>query len=116
MERKKTKWLFVILLSVCVFLAGCGDGIKEETKQKVMEKTDEALELYADLEKMVNENHLEVKQAFTDMKKQLTEMSARVKEQIEKTTEEDGKKAEEELDRMIKNLRSVKERVEQSLQ
>ena len=50
------------------------------------------------------------------MKKQLTEMSARVKEQIEKTTEEDGKKAEEELDRMIKNLRSVKERVEQSLQ
>lgn len=109
----------VFLLSIClcfVFLTGCGDGIKEDTKQTVMEKTDEALSLYADLEKLVKDNDLEVEQAFTDMKEQLTNMSESVRKQIEDTTEEDGQKAAEELDKMIANLKAVKEKVEQSLE
>lgn len=109
----------VFVLSICLcfaFLTGCGDGITDDTKQLVMEKTDEALALYSDLEKLVNDNELEVEQAFTDMKKQLTDMSESVKNQIEDTTEEDGQNAAKELEKMIANLKAVKEKVEQSLE
>ncbi len=115
---KRFHWS-VFVLSICLCfscLTGCGDGIKEDTKQLVMEKTDEALSLYADLEKLVKDNGLEVEQAFTDMKKQLTDMSERVRKQVADTTEEDGKKAADELDKMIANLKAVKEKVEQSLE
>lgn len=109
----------VFLLSICLCigcLTGCGDSIKDDTKQMVMEKTDEALSLYTDLEKLVKDNGLEVEQAFTDMKKQLTDMSENVRKKVADTTEEDGQKAVEELDKMIANLKAVKEKVEQSLE
>lgn len=106
------------LLSMCVcccLLAACGDGIQGETRDLVIEKTDEALALYAELEDTVEENDLEVKKAFTDMKKQLEEMSRKVKAQVDGTTEDDGQNAAEELEKIIANLNMVKEKIEQML-
>ena len=118
MKRCKSYRCLVFMLFVCLcmgILTGCGDGVTEETKQTVIEKTDQALTLYADLEKLVHEHELEVDKSFTDMKQQLTDMSAKVKQQIAETTEEDGKKAVEELQKIITNLQGVKEKVEKSL-
>ncbi len=115
--RRRRGMALLLAVSLCAaVLAGCGDGITEETKQLVTKKTDEAMSLYADLEKLVQENELEVEQAFTDMKQQLTDMSEKVKSQVGETTEEDGKKAVEALDKMIENLKAVKDKVEKSLE
>ena len=53
-----------------LFLNGCGksDAITAETKAKVESQTDKALELYADIEKVVEANHLEADKEFTDEK------------------------------------------------
>ena len=79
------------------------------------DKTNQALELYADIEKTVEENQLTAEQEFIDMKTKLTQMSAQIQERVEDTTEEDGKLALEQLDKIIANLQSVKKNVEESL-
>ncbi len=80
-----------------------------------MAKTDTALQLYADIEKMVQENALTADANFTSMKTRLTEMSARVKEKIADTTEEDGQMTITELDAMIQNLTEVKNQVQKKI-
>ena len=70
-------------------LTGCGDGIKKGTSESVITKTDTALQLYADIEKMVQDHALMADENFTAMKSKLTEMSARIKEKIADMTEED---------------------------
>ena len=97
-------------------LAGCGDGIKKETSDIVKQKTDTALQLYGDIEKMVQENALVADESFTAMKTKLTEMSGKVKEKIAETTEEDGQPVTTELDAMIKNLTEVKEKVQKKIE
>ena len=76
-----------------LFLNGCGksDAITAETKAKVESQTDKALELYADIEKVVEANHLEADKEFTDMKKQLTDMATEVKGKLAQAKEEDAK-------------------------
>lgn len=107
---------FLLAICFCVsVLTACGDGIREETKQAVLEKTDEAMQLYADLESLVAEHGLEVDASFRNMKTQLSEMSEKIKQQIDDTTEEDGKKASDELKKIIENLQEVKDNVERSL-
>ena len=80
-----------------------------------MAKTDTALQLYADIEKMVQENALTADANFTSMKTRLTEMSDRVKEKIADTTEEDGQMTITELDAMIQNLTEVKNQVQKKI-
>ena len=96
-------------------LTGCGDGIKKETSDTVITKTDTALQLYADIEKMVQDNSLMADENFTAMKSKLTEMSAKIKEQIADTTEEDGQMTLKELDAMIQNLTEVKGQVQKKI-
>ena len=117
-KRMLKKGIWAVLLMVCLtagLMAGCGDGIKEETVTAVKDKTGQALQLYADIERLVEENELIAQQEFTDMKKQLTEMSAKVSAQVGDTTEEDGQLAIQELDRIIQDLQQVKANVEQSV-
>lgn len=113
---KKIAAAMVVLCLILGTLTGCGDGIKEETAAAVKEKTSQALELYADIEKTVKEHELTADKAFTDMKEQLTGMSAKVNAEVEKTTEEDGQQTMKELDRIIQNLQEVKEKVEKSIE
>lgn len=96
-------------------LTACGTGIKKETSDTVIQKTDSALQLYADIEKMVEDNALVADETFTAMKTKLTEMSASIKERIADTTEEDGQNVISELDAMIKNLTQVKEQVQKKI-
>lgn len=106
--------LFALVFS-CMTLTGCGDGITDETKKMVTDKTNQALELYADIERTVEEHKLTASREFIDMKEKLTKMSVQIKEQVENTTEEDGKLAVSELDKIIANLQSVKKNVEEGL-
>ena len=86
----------------------------EETEKDIAdvkdseEKTDKALELYADIEKVVEANHLEADKEFTDMKKQLTDMATEVKGKLAQAKEEDAKLALQEIDGIIDNLTKVK--------
>lgn len=96
-------------------LTGCGDGIKKGTSESVITKTDTALQLYADIEKMVQDHALMADENFTAMKSKLTEMSARIKEKIADTTEEDGQMTLTELDAMIQNLTEVKNQVQKKI-
>ena len=118
MKRENCKKLLCMILAagLCLgLLTGCGDGIRKETTEAVMAKTDTALQLYADIEKMVQENALTADANFTSMKTRLTEMSARVKEKIADTTEEDGQMTLTELDAMIQNLTEVKNQVQKKI-
>ncbi len=117
MKRKNRKKLLCMILAagLCLGLTGCGDGIRKETTEAVMTKTDTALQLYADIEKMVQDNALMADANFTSMKTRLTEMSAKVKENIAGTTEEDGQMTINELDAMIQNLTEVKNQVQKKI-
>ena len=107
---------FMAAAGLCLgLLTGCGDGIKKETSESVITKTDTALQLYADIEKMVQDNALVADENFTAMKSKLTDMSARIKEKIADTTEEDGQMTLTELDAMIQNLTEVKEQVQKKI-
>ncbi len=59
MSGKLKKVICMMCISM-LFLNGCGksDAITAETKAKVESQTDKALELYADIEKVVEANHL----------------------------------------------------------
>lgn len=116
-KRIKTYLCMMAVAVLCLgLLAGCGDGIKKETSDIVKQKTDTALQLYGDIEKMVQENALVADESFTAMKTKLTEMSGKVKEKIAETTEEDGQLVITELDAMIKNLTEVKEKVQKKIE
>lgn len=107
---------FMAVAGLCLgLLTGCGDGIKKETSDSVITKTDTALQLYADIEKMVQDNALMADENFTAMKSKLTDMSARIKEKIADTTEEDGQMTLTELDAMIQNLTEVKNQVQKKI-
>jgi hypothetical protein len=114
-KRKGLIALFMAAVLCIGVLTGCGDGIKEETVATVNDKTSQALELYGDIEKMVEENSLQADQSFVDMKSQLTEMSAKVQAGIKEATEEDGQATIQELDRILENLQEVKDSVSASL-
>ncbi|MCH5252377.1 MAG: hypothetical protein J1F22_05330 [Lachnospiraceae bacterium] len=114
---KVKKLAFLFILCLCVgTLSGCGDGIKKDTQNLVTEKTNQALQLYSDIEKQVKEHQLQADKAFIDMKKQLTDMSEKIKTGISETTEEDGQLASQELDKIIENLQNVKEKVQKSIE
>lgn len=113
--KKKTIAIVTILCFSAALLIGCGDGITEETMATVNAKTDQTLQLYAEIEKMVIDNGLVADQTFLDMKMQLTEMSGKIKAEIETTTEEDGQQTIKELDRILANLQDVKANVESVL-
>ncbi|MCH5265338.1 MAG: hypothetical protein J1F02_05520 [Lachnospiraceae bacterium] len=123
MERRQVRTIKIrrmgcslcLILGVLMVLAACGNGIKEETRDAVNEKVDQALQLYTDIEKIVQENHLTADKVFTDMKTQLADMSEKIKTGIEETTEEDGQATIQELDMMIQNLQSVKESLERDV-
>lgn len=118
MTVKMKKLMCIMIVSVlCMgILTGCGDsGITEETSSLVTEKTDTALALYADIEKLVQENSLTADESFTGMKAKLTDMSTSIKEKIAETTEEDGKQAITELDAIIRNLTEVKDNVQKMI-
>lgn len=119
MKKSRIKYCIYSLL-LClgmVMLSGCGksDAIQKETSRIVREKANEALALYADIEKLVKDNGLQTESSFSDMKRQLTDMSAVIQKQSEETTEEDGQSAIVELDKIIDNLQTVKESVEESI-
>ncbi len=112
---KKTAARLLLISLLAVSLTACGDGIREETSREVTEKTDQALQLYSDLEKLVSDYSLQTDASFTDMKKQLTDMSVEVKTSIEDATETDGQQTLKELDEIIQNLENVKKKVEDSV-
>lgn len=89
--------------------------LRQETKAKVESQTDKALELYADIEKVVEANHLEADKEFTDMKKQLTDMATEVKGKLAQAKEEDAKLALQEIDGIIDNLTKVKNYVDKTV-
>ena len=116
MAKAKKALCIMAAAGLCLgLLTGCGDGIKKETSETVITKTDTALQLYADIEKMVQDNALMADENFTAMKSKLTEMSAKIKEQIPDTTEEDGQMTLKELDAMIQNLTEVKDQVQKKI-
>lgn len=116
-KSMRTFLCVAVMAGLCLgMLTGCGDGIKKETSDIVKQKTDTALQLYGDIEKMVQDNALVADETFTAMKSKLTEMSNRVKEKIADTTEEDGQLAISELDAMIKNLTEVKGQVQKKIE
>lgn len=116
MAKAKKALCIMAAAGLCLgLLTGCGDGIKKETSETVITKTDTALQLYADIEKMVQDNALMADENFTAMKSKLTEMSAKIKEQISDTTEEDGQMTLKELDAMIQNLTEVKDQVQKKI-
>ncbi len=112
--QRTAAWLFIICL-FAVSLTACGDDIREETSQEVEEKTNQALQLYSDLEKLVSDHNLQTDASFTDMKKKLTDMSVAVKTSIQDATETDGQQTLKELDEIIRNLENVKKKVEDSV-
>ncbi len=112
--QRTAVWLFIICL-LAVSLTACGDDIREETSQEVEEKTNQALQLYSDLEKLVSDHNLQTDASFTDMKKKLTDMSVAVKTSIQDATETDGQQTLKELDEIIRNLENVKKKVEDSV-
>lgn len=112
---KRAGSLFALAgLCICL-LTGCGDGITDETADAVTRKTNQALEMYSNIEKLVKDNNLKVEKEFTDMKEQLTTMSTQVKSGLADTTEEDGQQALQGLDKIIANLESVKGNLEKSI-
>lgn len=112
---KGWKRIFVLLL-VCLSLAGCRtDGITQETKKAVVDKAEDVMKLYSDVEKVIQENSIEVDQSFKDMKQQLTKMQKNVKEKIDEAEEEDGKQALEELEKIRNNLNEAKRSVEKHI-
>lgn len=116
MAKVKKAMCIMAAAGLCLgLLTGCGDGIKKETSETVITKTDTALQLYADIEKMVQDNALMADENFTAMKSKLTEMSAKIKKQITDTTEEDGQMTLKELDAMIQNLTEVKDQVQKKI-
>lgn len=115
MRKWTSKAAFAVICLCLCALTACGDGIKEETSKAVTEKTNQALQIYADLEKIVTDNGLQTDDSFVEMKKQLTEMSAKVKTSIQDATEEDGQQTVKELNRIITNLQDVKKKVEESV-
>lgn len=108
------KWKRIsIILFVCLSLAGCRqDGITQETKEAVKNKSNEVMQLYSDVEMVINENSIEVDQSFKDMKQQLVDMHGKVKAKLDEATEEDGKQALEELEKICNNLNEAKKNVE----
>ena len=97
---KGWKQIFALLL-ICLSLAGCrADGITQETKKAVVDKT---------------EDGIEVDQSFKDMKQQLAKMQKNVKEKIDEAEEEDGKQALEELEKIRNNLNEAKRSVEKHI-
>lgn len=80
-----------------------------------MEKTNEALALYADIEKLSTDNKLAMSDSFVTLKSQLSSMSVNVKTKIEKTTEADGQNSLVQLNKLIDKLKSIKDRVTKSL-
>lgn len=116
MAKVKKAMCIMAAAGLCLgLLTGCGDGIKKKTSETVITKTDTALQLYADIEKMVQDNALMADENFTAMKSKLTEMSAKIKKQITDTTEEDGQMTLKELDAMIQNLTEVKDQVQKKI-
>ena len=108
------KMVGVLLLGMVLFaMTGCrSDGITEETKTAVQEEKSKVLALYSDVEKMIQDNNINVDESFKAMKEQLVSMSKKVDEKIEDTTEEDAKRAMEELKRLEENLQAAKKNVE----
>ena len=108
------KMVGVLLLGMVIFaMTGCrSDGITEETKTAVQEEKSKVLALYSDVEKMIQDNNINVDESFKAMKEQLVSMSKKVDEKIEDTTEEDAKRAMEELKRLEENLQAAKKNVE----
>lgn len=108
------KMVGVLLLGMVLFaMTGCrSDGITEETKVAVQEEKSKVLALYSDVEKMIQDNNINVDESFKSMKEQLVSMSKKVDEKIEDTTEEDAKRAMEELKRLEENLQAAKKNVE----
>ena len=108
------KMVGVLLLGMVLFaMTGCrSDGITEETKVAVQEEKSKVLALYSDVEKMIQDNNINVDESFKAMKEQLVSMSKKVDEKIEDTTEEDAKRAMEELKRLEENLQAAKKNVE----
>ena len=108
------KMVGVLLLGMVIFaMTGCrSDGITEETKVAVQEEKSKVLALYSDVEKMIQDNNINVDESFKAMKEQLVSMSKKVDEKIEDTTEEDAKRAMEELKRLEENLQAAKKNVE----
>ena len=105
---KGWKQIFALLL-ICLSLAGCrADGITQETKKAVVDKTEDVIKLYSDVKKVIQENSIEVDQSFKDMKQQLAKMQKNVKEKIDEAEEEDGKQALEELEKIRNNLNEAK--------
>ena len=82
--RMKKAAVFLILCLCAGILSGCGNGIKKETKELVTAKTNQALQLYSDIEKRVQEHHLQADKVFTDMKQQLTDMATKVSRKLRK--------------------------------
>lgn len=107
------KTVGVLLLGMVLFaMTGCrSDGITEETKVAVQEEKSKVLALYSDVEKMIQDNNINVDESFKSMKEQLVSMSKKVDEKIEDTTEEDAKRAMEELKRLEENLQAAKKNV-----
>lgn len=113
--RRRYRGIAVVFM-LCLILTACrSDGITSETKDAVTKKTNEVLALYSDVEKVVNENSIEVAQDFKDMKQQLIVMSDNVKSKLEETTEQDGKRALEELEKIKNNLEEAKNNVEKHI-
>lgn len=108
------KMVGVLLLGmVLLAMTGCrSDGITEETKAAVQEEKNKVMALYSDVEKMIQDNNINVDESFKAMKEQLVSMSKKVDEKIEDTTEEDAKRAMEELKRLEENLQAAKKNVE----
>jgi len=97
-------------------MTGCGSDTMEETTREVLvNKVDQTLELYADIEKEMTANEMEISQEFKDMKSDLTKMATEVKGKLETAGEEDGQRAIGEIDKLIENLQGVKKQVDDSL-
>ena len=111
MSGKLKKVICMMCISM-LFLNGCGksDAITAETKAKVESQTDKA-----DIEKVVEANHLEADKEFTDMKKKLTDMATEVKGKLAQAKEEDAKLALQEIDGIIDNLTKVKNYVDKTV-
>lgn len=114
MRVKKNRMLLCggLIMLICLGLVtGCSKGIRKETEETIRQKSAQALQIYADIEKMANDHALVVDSSFTDMKETLTRMSADIQKSIAGTTEEDGQLAIQELDRILANLSEVKDNV-----
>ena len=115
-KMKKTVRMITFACMCAVCLVGCRHKITDETKNALETKTSQALELYADINKTVEENQLETNESFVNMKSQLTDMATKIKGKIDEATEEDGQLAVKKVEGIISNLNEVKAHVEQSLE